>query len=255
MKSTSSVVEPDLRISATPVLIGIIAVGLGLIIIRDFDLDPTPATSALPAAIITLGLAALAGILADWRPQFARPAVALAASLVVWVAAFPLSLPGAAALLALPTILAAVLVGLRAAAAASAITTALVLITGGDQLSLLAVWTTFALMVGAYHRVSEVAGWAADRYYEAQALLEQARDRKVMLEQALEDLAQANRQLTRLNELAQGLRQVAEDARAAKAQFVANVSHELRTPLNMITGFSEMILEAPKSTAAASPWR
>ncbi len=62
---------------------------------------------------------------------------------------------------------------------------------------------------------------------------------------------QANQQLTRLNAVTQGLRQAAEDARIVKEQFVANVSHELRTPLNMITGFSEMILQAPKPTAAA----
>src|SRR6185503_18004148 len=64
-------------------------------------------------------------------------------------------------------------------------------------------------------------------------------------EQALADLAQANLQMTRLNILAQGLRQAAEEARRAKEEFVANVSHELRTPLNMIIGFSETILQSP----------
>ena len=40
---------------------------------------------------------------------------------------------------------------------------------------------------------------------------------------------------------------VAEEARRAKEEFVANVSHELRTPLNMIIGFSEMIIQAPQA--------
>lgn len=49
------------------------------------------------------------------------------------------------------------------------------------------------------------------------------------------------------------MHQVAEEARRAKEQFVANVSHELRTPLNMIVGFSEMIIQAPKAYGAALP--
>ena len=43
----------------------------------------------------------------------------------------------------------------------------------------------------------------------------------------------------------------AEQANAAKSQFLANMSHELRTPLNAIMGYSEMLLEDMKETAAA----
>jgi CheY-like chemotaxis protein len=38
---------------------------------------------------------------------------------------------------------------------------------------------------------------------------------------------------------------VAEEARKAKAAFVANVSHEFRTPLNMIIGLSDLLIETP----------
>ena len=73
---------------------------------------------------------------------------------------------------------------------------------------------------------------------------EESRQQK-QLKRTLEDLAHANLQLTRLNILAQGLRQRAEEAERIKQQFVATVSHELRTPLNMICGFIEMIVQAP----------
>ena len=41
------------------------------------------------------------------------------------------------------------------------------------------------------------------------------------------------------------LERIAEEARQAKTEFVANVSHELRTPLNMIIGFSDVISRSP----------
>jgi nitrogen-specific signal transduction histidine kinase/CheY-like chemotaxis protein len=69
----------------------------------------------------------------------------------------------------------------------------------------------------------------------------------------LEDLANANLQLTRLNTLAQALRNSAEEARKTKELLVANISHELRTPLNMIIGFCEMIVQAPDVYSQALP--
>ncbi|MEZ4673064.1 MAG: hybrid sensor histidine kinase/response regulator [Caldilineaceae bacterium] len=42
------------------------------------------------------------------------------------------------------------------------------------------------------------------------------------------------------------MERIAEEARQAKTEFVANVSHELRTPLNMIIGFADVIAYSPQ---------
>jgi signal transduction histidine kinase/CheY-like chemotaxis protein len=89
--------------------------------------------------------------------------------------------------------------------------------------------------------------WAWASYEQGRALLEQSQETQVRLQETLKDLADANVQLVRLNRQAQALRQVAEDERRIKEQFVANVSHEMRTPLNMIVGFCEMITKTPES--------
>lgn len=108
-------------------------------------------------------------------------------------------------------------------------------------------WSTVGLIGLTLRPLLTALQWSWIGYKHSRSLLEQARDYQVQLKQTLADLAEANAQLTRLNQLTQRLRRAAEDARSAKEQFVANVSHELRTPLNMIIGFSEMILQAPET--------
>ncbi|MEJ5199067.1 MAG: HAMP domain-containing sensor histidine kinase, partial [Anaerolineae bacterium] len=91
-----------------------------------------------------------------------------------------------------------------------------------------------------------ITGWALRSFAEAERKLEEARNQRMHFRQVEEDLLQANRELARLSDRLKAMYQVAEEARRAKEEFVANVSHELRTPLNMIIGFSEMILHAPQ---------
>lgn len=91
-----------------------------------------------------------------------------------------------------------------------------------------------------------VTGWALRSFADAERKLEEARNQRMYFRQVEEDLMQANRELARLSDRLKAMYQVAEEARRAKEEFVANVSHELRTPLNMIIGFSEMILHAPQ---------
>jgi len=84
-----------------------------------------------------------------------------------------------------------------------------------------------------------VTQWSMFSFEQARKNLDEARERRMELEQVQEDLVQANRELARLSDRLKVMYQVADKARHAKEEFVANVSHELRTPLNMIIGFSE----------------
>ncbi|MGQ9681303.1 MAG: ATP-binding protein [Anaerolineae bacterium] len=88
--------------------------------------------------------------------------------------------------------------------------------------------------------------WSLYHFQQARENLEQARRQRQQLKEAQSDLSLANRELARLSDRLQAMQQVAEEARQAKAEFVANVSHELRTPLNMIIGYSDMITQAPE---------
>ena len=90
------------------------------------------------------------------------------------------------------------------------------------------------------------AEWSLFGLKEAQKHLNDAREQRVELLQTQEDLVQANRELARLSDRLKVLQQVADEARQAKSEFVANVSHELRTPLNMIIGFSDVIIQNPQ---------
>ncbi len=159
-------------------------------------------------------------------------------------------------LLALPAGLAALFVSLPGGVLAAIGTTALLafappgwLPADGTLRLMLAVsaWSTVGLVWLTLRPLVTTTEWSWSSYEQSRRLLERARGYQVQLKQTVQDLADANLQLTRLNLLAQRLRSEAEEARRAKEQFVANVSHELRTPLNMVIGFGEMIMAAPKA--------
>jgi len=98
-----------------------------------------------------------------------------------------------------------------------------------------------------------LTSWAVYYARSASVALEQARNRQLELHEVREDLLKANEELARLTDRYKALQEIADEARQAKAEFVANVSHELRAPLNMVIGFSEVIARSPHAYGSELP--
>jgi signal transduction histidine kinase/CheY-like chemotaxis protein len=116
---------------------------------------------------------------------------------------------------------------------------------GGAVTGLLGWVSTRALLV--------VTEWSLFSSARARQKMEEAREQQLELREMQKDLLHANRELAALSERLKAMHQIAEEARRAEEEFVANVSHELRTPLNMIIGFSEMITQSPHVYGAKLP--
>ena len=231
---------------------GAYVAGIALIFTSSHTKDPL-LQAGLPALILFLippgvwAVRRLSYLAAAWL--FVAGCLLVDLMLVTWGQMAP-----ALALLGLPVALGALFVGLPAGALTATACTTLLFAPPALRafdvslriVALTAMWGTFGLICLTERPLLTTVEWCWSGWERSHDLLERARDFQVQLKQTLADLADANLQLTRLNRLADGLRQAAEDARRAKEQFVANVSHELRTPLNMIVGFVEMIVQVPE---------
>jgi signal transduction histidine kinase/CheY-like chemotaxis protein len=105
---------------------------------------------------------------------------------------------------------------------------------------------TWLLGWASTHALLTVTQWSLSSFELARKRADMVMEQQSELKQAQQDLVLANDELARLSDRLKAMYRIAEEARQAKEQFVANVSHELRTPLNMIIGFSEMITESPE---------
>jgi signal transduction histidine kinase/CheY-like chemotaxis protein len=116
----------------------------------------------------------------------------------------------------------------------------------GDQISysIIGLWLILGVSILVLRIIFETIEELNKKYSENMVLLDEARDKQGLLNELVKERTEANIQLARLNQLANHLRQIAEDERKIKEEFVARVSHELRTPLNMIIGFCTILIES-----------
>lgn len=227
-------------------------VGLGVVVVTELRHGPLHEDM--------LGLILIATALLTWgslRYSYAAAiGVLIGGSLLTatqaWAAA-PMATAGV--LLALPAALASFLAGAAGGAVAAAVASLLVIQWGVSAPAplLVTIWGMVGVVRLLLLPTRRAIEWSWSSYQQARRLLDEAREQSLELQQTKEDLIQANLQLTHLSEQLRILHQIAEDARRAKEEFVANVSHELRTPLNMIIGFSEVILQSPHVYGASLP--
>ena len=108
----------------------------------------------------------------------------------------------------------------------------------------------YALATGAVWFAGQslrlAVSWALTGWQRAQEALQETRARRGELYRTLRALEEATYRIERMNSELILARGEAEEARAAKAHFVATVSHEIRGPLNLILGFSRLMALSPE---------
>jgi signal transduction histidine kinase/CheY-like chemotaxis protein len=249
--------ESDLRISPKPVLAVLVIVSQVLAWGGEMlPYSETVARQAVKLFLVVLALSASSWLLFEIKPAAGRWSTVVTSTIAIFLVSAWLGVPQALALLAVSTALAAVLIGLPGAMAVALAQTLLLGLLLGYPLiplelstivvSTAATWAMLGVMYAAYGPLHQRAAWMQEYYQHTYRIVEESRNRKAELVQALEGMANANRQLALASERATALRTIAEEAQRAKTVFVASVSHEFRTPLNMIVGLVELMVETPE---------
>lgn len=256
MQKIDATFEPELFISPKLVLIGLTFFGLTLVLVSDYLAGPSERFKATSLGVLTLVGVLIAWRLLEWRLKISQGFMLLGVVGLVFSAMLWLESPVFMALLVLPVAVAAILSGPTAVMATAVAESGLVFILaqlgllelepGARVIMLIIIWVMTGIIFAIYHPLYEITDWSWTNYRKVRDLLDEVRDRKVELQQALDDLAHAYRELDLLNERVTAMRLVAEEAQAAKTVFVAKVSHEFRTPLNMIIGLTDVLMDTPE---------
>lgn len=192
--------------------------------------------------------------LGTWVLLRKLPGVSLWMLILFWVA-LPVLVarsdgsPHALAALAIPVGLLVINVGPLPALALAFASSVPILASGARTMQFTAfitIWGGLGLTWILLRFAKTATHWSWSSYVRMRDLLEESRAQQLHLKEAQEDLNLANAELARLSDRLLAMSRIADEARRAKEEFVANVSHELRTPLNMIIGFSEIITENPR---------
>jgi signal transduction histidine kinase len=256
MNKSNSTFEPELLISLKLVLIGLIFLGMVLIFASDYLAGPVEPFKGTRLGVLTQIIVLITWLLSWWRLKVARWFIIVALVFVVFTGILWLESPVFLSLIVMPVALAAILSGPTAAVVMALGESGLLFgllsfghietDVGSAVIMMAAIWATVGIVFAIFHPLYEITHWSWTNYRKARDLLEEVRDRKTELQQALADLAHAYRELDLLNERVTAMRLVAEEAQAAKTAFVAKVSHEFRTPLNMIIGLTDVLMDTPE---------
>ncbi len=253
MARSSNLSAVEAQVPQALVVIALASCGVALVFATDAIPDMSQRLSVALLAALCYCAAAVCWM-ARSAPRVGPWLSIVSLQIVMFLGDRLLAVEGLLALLALPPLVAAAVLSLEEAALVSIAETLLLwLYTASSPgqvrthplVVVVAIWGSFAVLWGVHRSLQRTAAWAWAHTRRAQELLEQARDRKAELQQALDDLAHANRQLALANERTAALRLIAEQAQQAKVAFVSRVSHEFRTPLNMIIGLVGLMVRRP----------
>jgi signal transduction histidine kinase/CheY-like chemotaxis protein len=248
--------KDTLRAGLGPVVAALAVVGVVLFALSDLAGDVDSRVSWLLTSLLLLAGLGVGALVAQRLSDVGRWFIVVVVGAAVWVGVVWLESPGFIALLAVPVAVASVLVGTSAALVMTLAQSVLIIalplpFAQADALvvkvlSGLSPWVVLSLTAARCIPLKDLAQRSWEHYERARDLADQAGEQRMEMEQTLDDLAHANRQLALTNERLADLRLIAEEAQKAKAAFLAKVSHEFRTPLNMIIGLADLIVETPQ---------